>query len=669
MQMAALYHFLLWILAPLTVAGDVNNNIVHLTCLQVVAEKSYDCSGLGATRVPESLPPTTETLDFSFNSITALYNSTFSRLNQLVFLDLTRSQINWIYENVFQEHLYLTTLILTGNLLLFVSETSLSGPIRLQHLFLSQTGITSLTFIPLEKLDNLETLVLGSNRISSLHALNRLNTEHLKHLDLQMNDIQNISAEDVSTLKNVPLEFNLNLKGNALKYMDDAAFDSFHFHSLDLSACIINTDSAEILKGLRGLQIDILKLGSYRDFKGDDHLYPRTLHPLCQVSVKEVNFQSTHFKAFSNLTFQCLNKVQKLIIRNCGVSDLPSNIQGMEVLTHLILDENSFESICDMNLGVFPSLTHLSVKGNHRILNSKEGCLPPNLVFLDLSHSSIESKSFCTEQLQGLTKLQYFNFSFNVEQELQRLPFESTINLKVLDMSYTRIDYKDLTGPFQNLNQLLVLNLSYTNTDIGKQNLLEGLQSLQLLDLRGNTFSNGVIQSDTFSSVPVLHVLILSECKLTAIHKTAFLPLKNLTLLDVSSNKLTILSTSLLFDISNISLNFASNEIQIISDDTISHLSKKSKINLSYNPIACNCSNYESIVWYQHNLDKVLSQHQTACGPPLSKILLSEISLSCSHRSLIAVWIVLILVLLSVLIIFMVKYLNRRIHRYEQIAM
>lgn len=69
---------------------------VHTSCSftiyfpQVTVNKSYSCEGLGLREVPEELPVTTEILDFSFNMLPSLQNSTFSELKSLLYLDLTR---------------------------------------------------------------------------------------------------------------------------------------------------------------------------------------------------------------------------------------------------------------------------------------------------------------------------------------------------------------------------------------------------------------------------------------------------------------------------------------------------------------------------------------------------------------------------------------------------
>lgn len=57
---------------------------------QVIAGKDYDCEGLGLQKLPDSVPDSTEILDFSFNSLFAIYHFTFSRLDKLEYLDLAR---------------------------------------------------------------------------------------------------------------------------------------------------------------------------------------------------------------------------------------------------------------------------------------------------------------------------------------------------------------------------------------------------------------------------------------------------------------------------------------------------------------------------------------------------------------------------------------------------
>uniref|UniRef100_A0A8C5YKL4 CD180 molecule n=1 Tax=Marmota marmota marmota TaxID=9994 RepID=A0A8C5YKL4_MARMA len=59
-------------------------------CIEKEANKTYNCENLGLSEIPDTLPNTTEFLEFSFNFLPTIQNTTFSRLIDLTFLDLTR---------------------------------------------------------------------------------------------------------------------------------------------------------------------------------------------------------------------------------------------------------------------------------------------------------------------------------------------------------------------------------------------------------------------------------------------------------------------------------------------------------------------------------------------------------------------------------------------------
>ncbi|XP_032001324.1 CD180 antigen [Hylobates moloch] len=58
-------------------------------CIEKEANKTFNCENLGLSEIPDTLPNTTEFLEFSFNFLPTIHNRTFSRLMNLTFLDLT----------------------------------------------------------------------------------------------------------------------------------------------------------------------------------------------------------------------------------------------------------------------------------------------------------------------------------------------------------------------------------------------------------------------------------------------------------------------------------------------------------------------------------------------------------------------------------------------------
>ncbi|KAF1475043.1 hypothetical protein FQV18_0001767, partial [Eudyptula minor novaehollandiae] len=596
---------------------------------QITVNKSYSCEGLGLREIPKKLPVTTEILDFSFNVLPSLQNSTFSELKSLLYLDLTRCQINWVYDSAFHSNKQLKTIVLTGNLLMFLSDTAFAGPWSLKQLVLTQTGITSMSFIPMTNLDSLDTLILGSNHISSLQLPPNFPTQNLKYLDFQMNNIRAITAEDVRVLQKTS-NITLIFKGNNIIYIEPGAFQS-HFYSLDFGGC---ADIPGVLAGIQNSTAQTLWLGTFHGVEKEPYISPNVLQGLCNISVKDLYLQLRHFRNLNADTFQCLTRLRKLDLTETHINALPASISGMNSLAELVLNANSFEHLCNISSAAFPSLTHLHIKGNLQVLQLGSGCLEKlaKLQHLDLSKSHIESFDCCNKALSSLSSLQYLNLSHNIRLHLQDVFIKDGANLEVLDLAFTPLHINTSQGPFRNLHLLQVLNLSSSHINTSIQHLFQGLENLMLLDLSQNNFESGIMPKDKlFQQLSNLEALILSSCELTAIASQAFHSLKKLRHVDLSHNKLLAFSTDAFSNLKNIYLNFAHNRIHILPRDKLASLAGHCVINLSYNPLDCTCSNIGLITWYKQNLDKIEDPEGTRCSEPklLAGAQLATVSLSC----------------------------------------
>ncbi|KAK1345214.1 hypothetical protein QTO34_013924 [Cnephaeus nilssonii] len=441
------------------------------TCTEKEANKTYNCENLGLREIPDTLPNTTEFLEFSFNFLPAIQNTTFFRLTNLIFLDLTRCQINWIHEDTFQSHHQLDTLVLTGNPLIFMAETSLLGPRALKHLFLIQTGISNLEFIPVHNLENLESLYLGSNYISSIKLPENFPTQNLKVLDFQNNALHFLSREDLNALGATNL--SLNLDSNDIKGMEPGAFHAKVFQSLRFGGIL---DVSVILKGLQNSTTQSLWLGTYEDTESQD-LTPAMLEGLCEMSVESISLRLYHFSDLSATTFRCFTRLRELDLTATHLKELPSGIQGMDSLKKLVLNVNHFEQLCQINAASFPALTDLYIKGNLKELDLGAGCLEKleNLRRLDLSHNGIKASDCCNLPLKSLHHLQHLNLSYAGSIGLQSQAFQESPKLEVLDLAFTHLTVRVPQSPFQNLPLLQALNLSHCLLDASNQHLLEGL--------------------------------------------------------------------------------------------------------------------------------------------------------------------------------------------------
>ncbi|NXC16298.1 CD180 protein, partial [Corythaeola cristata] len=631
---------------------------------QITVNKSYSCEGLGLREIPAKLPVTTEILDFSFNVLPSLRNSTFSELKSLLYLDLTRCQINWVYDGAFHSNKQLKTIVLTGNLLLFLSDTAFTGPQSLKELVLTQTGITSISFIPMTNLDSLDTLILGSNHISSLQLPPNFPTQNLKYLDFQMNNIRAITAADVHVLQKTS-NITLIFKGNDVLHIEPGAFQS-HFYSLDFGGC---ADIPGVLAGIQNSTVQTLWLGTFHNMPEKSYVSPDVLQGLCNMSVKDLYLQLRHFRNLNAATFQCLTKLRKLDLTQTHISALPPGISGMSSLTELVLNANSFEHLCNISSAAFPSLTHLHVKGNLQALQIGAGCLEKlaKLQHLDLSKSHIESFDCCNNALSGLSSLRYLNLSHNIKLHLQDLLIKDGANLELLDLAFTPLLINTSQGPFRNLHLLRVLNLSSSHINTSIQHLFQGLEKLMLLDLSQNNFESGILLKDKlFQQLSNLEVLILSSCELTAVGDRAFHSLENLRHVDLSHNKLAAFSTDAFSNLKSIYLNFAHNKIRIVPRDKLASLAGRCVINLSYNPLECTCSNIGLITWYKQNLDKIEDSEGTRCSEPksLAGAQLATVSLSCGINTAGIIAVVLAILCCGAIFIWGARYFKQN---YQQI--
>ncbi|XP_053445454.1 CD180 antigen [Nycticebus coucang] len=634
------------------------------TCIEEEANKTYNCENLGLREIPDTLSNATEILDFSFNFLPAIQNRTFSRLINLTFLDLTRCQINWIHEDTFESHCQLSTLVLTGNPLIFMAETALKGPRTLKHLFLIQTGISNLEFIPVHNLENLESLYLGSNQISSIKFPKDFPTWNLKVLDFQNNAIRYLSREDMNSVESTNLSLNFN--GNDIKGVEPGAFSSIVFQSLNFGG---TSNLSVIFNGLQNSTIQSLWLGTFEDTSNQD-ISSSMLKGLCDMSVGSLNLQKNRFSDFTASTFQCFTRLWELDLTATHLEELPPGIEGMNLLKRLVLSGNKFDQLCQINAANFSSLTHLYIKGNKKKLHLGAACLEKlkNLQKLDLSHDDIEASDCCNPQLKGLIRLQSLNLSRNAPLGLQSQAFRECPRLEILDLAFTQLHVDASQSPFQDLHFLKVLNLSHCTLDTSNQHLLEGLADLRHLDFSGNSFQDRTIpKTNLLQTVGSVEILILSFCDLLSIDPQAFHSLGNISHIDLSHNSLTCNSIDSLSHLKGIYLNLAANSIGIIPAHLLPVLSQQSTINLSQNPLDCTCSNVNFLTWYRENLQKLEGLEGTVCAnpPDLRGVELSAVQLSCGMTTLGIFFLIVFLFLFTILLIFAAQYVLRR--KYQHI--
>ncbi|XP_056600908.1 CD180 antigen [Triplophysa dalaica] len=635
-------------------------------CSQIT--DGYDCSDMSLQSIPDEIPDSVQILKFSFNYLPALYNFTFKRLQSLHYLDLTRCGITFVYEDIFIHQTDLQVLILIGNPLVFFASRAFFGLSGLKYLSMAQSNIKSLSDIPSDNLAYLEVLDLRGSDIANLDGLSKFYWRNLKSLQLDMNTIEKITAEDLKPLHGM-VGLNISFKANNITSMEPGAFQSMTFGSIDFSGCLGKLDISVLLKGLVGVKTSRLNLGLY-ETDPKSQISNIALQSFCNISVTDLNLQLQHFSDLNNRTFQCLEGLQKLDLTRSHLNLLPSNLSGLSTLSHLGLDENSFRDVCHINARNFPILTHLSMRSNMKRLDFSSRCLENlgSMEKLDLSLSKVNPIGpCCNDQLFGLGYLKFLNLSYGSPMFWDVQPFNVTPQLEHLDCSHSRYTLND-SSPFSNLQNLRSLNLSWTNSNLTNVQLFKGLKTLQHLSLKGATVQDGVFtQTELFKHVPHLETLILSACGISAIKEDLFKELTHLKQIDVSSNRLLKFSISPFYSLKFLELNFANNSIMMVDVKDVVGLGSQSTVDLSYNPLICNCSNYEFIKWVKDNVIKVRHITETTCN--CTGIRIIDVHLKCSvNMPIYAQILVAVAIVFGIICIFqLIRTIRKRYAGYKEL--
>lgn len=474
-----------------------------------------------------------------------------------------------------------------------------------------------------------------------------------------MNVIEEIKRADMEKLQGTS-QLRISFKGNNLVAVEAKAFQNLHMDSLDFSGCFNKMNMSVLLRGLEGMKTNKLYLGVYED-STKSHVTSAELQSFCNITAGDVNFQLQHFQDLTNTSFSCFSKIRRLDFTRAHLSGLPASSSNLSMLSHLVLDENPFTNMCDIHVGNFPMLTSFSVSGNLKFLNFRKNCLEPlsHLEELQLSHSSIDTgDSCCNQQLTGLRQLSLLNLSYNFPMKWESLPFNATPNLQHLDCAHTKFILNS-SSPFATLGNLQTLNLSFTNFNlIEHAHILKGLNRLRVLNLKGNSVQDGVLSRTTnFDHVPLLESLVLSSCGLTELSGDVFKDLAHLKHVDLSANQLVKLGFVEFYSSSGIQLNFAGNNITLVDVRTVKDFGTSSRVDLSSNPLACNCTNYQFIIWAKDNGSKMNNVRTTLCDATNERIVDADLQCVFSNRALgIALGILITIMILIALFYFWRKF-------------
>ncbi|XP_043934872.1 toll-like receptor 7 [Protopterus annectens] len=577
-------------------------------------------AGNSLMNIPK-LPPAIVQLNIEKNNIISLTYQNFAGLMSLksLYVDKNCFYLNpcgttFTITNKTFKDTQLENLTLAFNNL---TEVPINLPQTLKYLDLSENKISQVKASDFKNVGNLETLILQWNCQRCDHAAQPCfpcpNNASIKLDPLAFRDLHNLTT--------------LNLRGNSLTELNDNLFKPFdNLLYLDLSDnllayAITNATFFSKLPKLETLNLiynyeplktfanltlspSMKKMKSLKRFLINGYFF-HTLEetgiaPLLSLSKLEILDFRTNFIKYANLSmFSRLRKASYIgISGNSLTFQEPCHKQNehnlqcrhcvgsfQSSISHL---QEGHPSDIEWNAERWRKYTfqqQVSSNGHHKICQK----------IYDLSFNNIIE--IYADDLQGLQNVNCLNLSYNyISQALNGSQFLGLTSLKLLDLSYNRIDLY-FPSAFQEIPQLEVLYLNnnpyhFNLKGMGHRfDFLSRLHSLHTLSLAYNEIG---IRISTELKSESLNTLIFAGNRLDMMWHNPqnkylhfFTNLINLTNLDISENNLRYISEEVFLCLPQTlkNLNASNNQLEYFPWENISHLQNLQSLDLSKNSL------------------------------------------------------------------------------------
>ncbi|XP_032090156.1 leucine-rich repeat and immunoglobulin-like domain-containing nogo receptor-interacting protein 4 [Thamnophis elegans] len=194
-------------------------------CKCLVEEKVVFCNGRNLTTVPVKIPPDSEFLDLSQNSLRSLHQGMFSRLQALKELDLSYNVISNIEQGAFNGLQKIMTLRLAGNKLKMVPDGVFTGLPNLSVLDLRDNKILVFLDHTFKDLFGLGNLDIRDNPLVLISGQAFRGLHHLRRFTLQKCNFTSLPTEALSHLHHL-VELHLNVLD--LRVLHNYSFRKLH---------------------------------------------------------------------------------------------------------------------------------------------------------------------------------------------------------------------------------------------------------------------------------------------------------------------------------------------------------------------------------------------------------------------------------------------------------
>ena len=491
-------------------------------------------------------------LELSYNNLTQVPK----RLPQsLKVLELDNNKIENIHSDDFQSLWNLKVLKLEGNCPRCENAPFPCDPCQNLSLRIHAKAFYDLT--------NLESLNLGGNSLKDLNPTWFERLYRLKELFLAFNFLLKPITEKgaflhyVPSLQKMDLSFNYNLRSYPETIKLSSNFSKLvALHTLHLEGLVFQNIGPDTLRPLYQLKnLSVLNLGTNFIIHADSSIFKSLAHlkmlylgenRLYPAPVKNSQGASVWFNQRSDFSVTQYRKSHGREFR-FKISDTLIKQECFDAGKVLSLNSNNFLFISTEQFEGDIACLNLSRNGFSTALNGSEFSFLPNLTYLDLSFNKIDLAYNLA--FNDLKRLQVLDISYNphyfkVYGITHKITFLRNLPvLRVLNMSYN--DISTLTTKHMESKSLAELRFAHNNLGIlWKENdysykaLFTNLTNLTILDISFNKIVK--LPDDIYKYLPRnLTMLSLAHNYLTDFKWKELIFLPQIQILDLSFNYLT----------------------------------------------------------------------------------------------------------------------------------
>ncbi|XP_030558658.1 uncharacterized protein LOC115761138 [Drosophila novamexicana] len=349
-----------------------------------------------------------EELDLSRNNLMELNPSAFSKLTNIVYISLAQNNLQKIPENVFETVDSIEELDLSYNSLkelpanvfngtalsiLHLKYNSFTGDLHfgvkdLQQLDLSFNSIVHVHHSMFDKMPGLTNLNLKGNGITKIQPDSFLTLETLRHIDLSMNELDQVSS--MLFFKNAELDvIRLNDNPRLSQLPTDGFLSSngiFTVYYLDLSSCAVGALGHKTFSTMPHLttlklawnninnlpQATFANLTKLIDLDLSNNLISQfdDLLFIENNEITKLNLAGNPITKLSVRLFMPLRQLRSLDVNDCELTSLLTDKQFgvdykfFETLRSFNASNNSIKRISESDVKVFKNLRSLDITHN-----------------------------------------------------------------------------------------------------------------------------------------------------------------------------------------------------------------------------------------------------------------------------------------------------------------